>query len=172
MSNEPGSDKSTSRNKWTRTNNIECKVHWLPWGNAKVLHDDMPDRRRSYALMPSSHGHVNCICSRSVLRASLQGLATNGSYAARRLLNISSNNHCSRNALPHLTLTNTYPSRFITYDDNRAVFNDKLTSRNIWMRNLHEWCSFCKGRFPPQIPDKRLLKPNNISFLLWENSSS
>ena len=86
--------------------------------------------------MPSSHGHVNCICSQLVLRASLQGLATNGSYAARRLLNISKD-HCRRNALPHLTLTNSYPSRFITYDDNRAVFNDKLTSRNRRMRNLH-----------------------------------
>ena len=83
MSNEPGSYKSTSRDKWTRTNNVECKAHWQPWGNLKVLHDDMPDRRRSYALMPSSHGHVNCICSQSVLRA----IATNG---ARRLLSISS----------------------------------------------------------------------------------
>ena len=33
--------------------------------------------------MPSSHGHVNCVCSQSVLRA----IATNG---ARRLLSISS----------------------------------------------------------------------------------
>ena len=56
--------------------------------------------------------------------------ATSGSYAARRFLDISSKNHSHRNALPHLALTNTYPSRFITYDDNRAVFNDKLTSRN------------------------------------------
>ena len=89
--------------------------------------------------------------------------ATSGSYAARRFLDISSKNHSHRNALPHLTLTNTYPSRFITYDDNRAVFNDKLTSRNrTYMMFLQ---GFARAqRFPPRIPT-RLLKPNNISFL-------
>ena len=44
---------------------------------------------------------------------------------------LTSQDHSRLNALPHLTLTNTYPSRFITYDDNRVGFNDKLTSRNI-----------------------------------------
>ena len=115
----------------------------------------MPDRRRSYALMPSSHGHVNGICSRSVLRASLQGLATNaGSRCPKAPL------HLLQKPQPSQCFTSSdlYPF-FFTYDDNRAVFNDKLTSRNRRMR-IH------RGTYMFDVPFARADFPRKFLFLL------
>ena len=80
--------------------------------------------------------------------------ATSGSYAARRFLDISSKNHGSRNALPHLTLTNLYPFFFYIWWQSSRVqrqvdikkhmntnkqhkmsiepVSNKTTSREIW----------------------------------------